>query len=425
MTYQFDTLQIHAGYEQPDPVTGSRAVPIYQTSAYVFDDAEQAANRFALTEGGPIYSRLGNPTVSVVEDKITALEGGTAGIVLSSGQAAIFYAVVTAASAGDHIVASHSLYGGTANLFRNTLPKLGITCTFIKDPHDLDEWQAAVQDNTKLFYGETIPNPKGDILDIEPIAEIAHNNGIPLIVDSTVATPYLLRPFDYGADIVIHSMTKFLGGHGTTLGGAIIENGKFNWKNGKFPAFHEPDTSYNGVVFGDLGGGAFTARVRTTILRDTGAALSALDAWILNLGIETLSLRMERHVKNALEVAKFTQTQPGVACVHYASLPSSADYALAQKYLPKGAGSVLSFDLVGGREIGQKFVDALELHSNVANIGDVRSLVIHPASTTQSQLSEEQLQQAGITGGTVRLSVGLEDVEDIINDLKKGFAAIR
>lgn len=420
MTYKFDTKQIHAG-QAPDPSTGARALPIFQTTSYVFESAEQAAGRFALTDIGPIYSRLTNPTVGAVEAKVAALEGGTAGVVVASGQAAITYSVLNIVRAGDHIVSSASLYGGTTNLFTETLTKLGIETTVIKDPGNLDEWRAAVKENTKLFFGETIPNPKGDILDLEPIAQIAHENGIPLIVDNTVATPYLLRPFEHGADVVIHSATKYLGGHGTTLGGVVVENGKFDWKNGKFPGFSEPDHTYNGVVFGDLGDIAFTTRIRATLLRDTGASLSALDAWVLNLGIETLSLRVQRHVENALKVAQFLETQEAVETVHYAGLESSPYKALADKYTPLGAGGVLAFDLKGGREAGEKFVDSLKLFSNLANIGDIRSLVIHPASTTHSQLDDEGLALSGIHAGTVRLAVGLEDIDDIIADLKQGF----
>lgn len=423
MTYKFDTQQIHAG-QAPDPSTGSRALPIFQTTSYVFTSAEQAANRFALTDIGPIYSRLTNPTVGAVEAKIAALEGGTAGILVASGQAAITYSVLNLVRAGDHIVSSASLYGGTTNLFTETLTKLGVETTLIKDPGNLDEWRAAVKENTKLFFGETIPNPKGDILNLEPIANIAHEHGVPLIVDNTVATPYLLRPFEFGADVVIHSATKYLGGHGTTLGGVVVENGKFDWKNGKFPGFSEPDHTYNGVVFGDLRDIAFTTRIRATLLRDTGASLSALDAWVLNLGIETLSLRIQRHVENALKVAQFLETQEAVETVHYAGLESSPYKALADKYTPRGAGGVVAFDLKGGRAAGEKFVDSLKLHSNLANIGDLRSLVIHPASTTHSQLDDAGLALSGISAGTVRLSVGLEDIDDILADLAHGFEQI-
>lgn len=422
--YKFATLQVHAGQEQPEQVYGSRALPIHQTTSFVFESAEQAAGRFALTDAGMIYSRLTNPTVGAIEAKLAALEGGAAGILLSSGQAAVTYAVLNIAQAGDHLVSSASLYGGSTNLFKETLSRLGITTTFINDPGDLDEWRAAIQDNTKLFFGESVPNPKGDILDIEPIAKIAHDAGIPLIVDNTVATPYLLRPFEFGADVAIHSATKYLGGHGTTLGGVVIESGNFDWKTDKFPGFSQPDRSYNGVVFGDLGAAAFTTRIRATLLRDTGASLSAIDAWLLGQGIETLSLRVERHVENALKVAEFIESQPSVDKVSYASLPSSPYYELAQKYVPKGAGGVLCFDLKGGRAAGEKFVDALKLHSNLANIGDIRSLVIHPASTTHSQLTDDELLLSGITAGTVRLSVGIEDIDDILADLKLGFQAV-
>ncbi|MCI6573939.1 MAG: aminotransferase class V-fold PLP-dependent enzyme [Actinomycetaceae bacterium] len=423
-TWKFDTLQIHAGQAQPDPTTGARALPIYQTTSYVFESAEQAAGRFALTDAGPIYSRITNPTVGAIEEKIAKLEGGTSGLLLSSGQAAITFAILNIAGAGDHIVASSSLYGGTANLLKETLPHYGIETTFITEPNDSAQWQAAIRPNTKALFGETIPNPRGDVLDIEPIARVAHEAGIPLIVDNTVPTPYLLQPFTWGADVVVHSATKYLGGHGTTLGGAIVESGTFDWKNGNFPQFTIPDHTYNGIVWGDLGGGAFTTRVRATLLRDIGASISAIDAWILGLGIETLSLRLDRHVSNALAVAKFLEQHSAVASVSYASLPSSPYYELAQKYVPKGAAGLLSFDLVGGREAGEKFVDSLQLFSNLANIGDIRSLVVHPATTTHSQLSDAELAAIGITPGTIRLSVGCEDIDDILADLQQALATL-
>ncbi|MDD7464845.1 MAG: aminotransferase class I/II-fold pyridoxal phosphate-dependent enzyme [Actinomycetaceae bacterium] len=423
-TWKFNTQQIHSGQAQPDPTTGARALPIYQTTSYVFESADQAAKRFALTDEGPIYSRITNPTVAAIEKKIATLEGGTSGLLLSSGQAAITFAILNLAGAGDHIVASSSLYGGTTNLLKETLPHYGIETTFIADPNDISQWQAAIQPNTKAFFGESIPNPRGDILDIEPIAHVAHEAGIPLIIDNTVPTPYLLQPFTWGADVIVHSATKYLGGHGTTLGGAIVESGRFDWKNGHFPQFTTPDHTYNGIVWGDLGGGAFTTRVRATLLRDIGASISAIDAWILGLGIETLSLRLDRHVSNALAVAEFLERHSSVASVSYASLPSSPYYELAQKYAPKGAASLLSFDIAGGREAGEKFVNALQLFSNLANIGDIRSLVVHPATTTHSQLSDEDLAAVGITPGTIRLSVGCEDISDILADLEQALATI-
>lgn len=421
--WKFDTLQVHAGQE-PEKVFGSRALPIHQTTAYVFESSAQAANRFALAEGGTIYTRLMNPTTDAIEAKIAALEGGAAGILLASGQSAITLALLNVAQAGDHIVASPSLYGGSINLLKVTLKQLGISTTFVNDPNDPQQWADAVQDNTKAFYGETIPNPKGDILDIEPIAEVAHAAGVPLIVDNTVPTPYLLRPFDFGADVVVHSATKYLGGHGTSLAGAIIEKGDFNWKNGRFPGFEQPDDSYHGVVFGDLGPGAYVTRIRTTLLRDVGPAAAPFNAWLIGQGIETLSLRMDRHVSNAKAVAEFLQGRDEVEAVHYSSLATSPYYDLAQKYVPKGASGLLNFDIKGGREAGEKFADALRLHSIVANIGDTRSLVIHPASTTHSQLTDDELAAAGVRPGTVRLSVGIEDIEDILADLRIGFAAI-
>ncbi|MCI7552274.1 MAG: aminotransferase class I/II-fold pyridoxal phosphate-dependent enzyme [Actinomycetaceae bacterium] len=422
--WKFNTLQIHAG-QAPDPTYGSRSLPIHQTTSFVFDSAEQAANRFALSDAGPIYSRITNPTVQAVEEKLAALEGGTSALLVASGQAAITFAVLNITTAGDHIVASSSLYGGTTNLFKHTLSQYGISVTFVAHPNDPEEWKAATKENTKLYFGESVPNPRGDVLDLEAIAQVAHSFDIPFIVDNTVPTPYLLRPFEWGADIVIHSVTKYLGGHGTTLGGVIIENGAFDWKNGKFNQFTEPDDSYHGIVWGDLGGASFTTRARAVLLRDIGASLQAIDAWIIGLGTETLSLRIERHCENALKIAQFLEGQEQVEAVAYASLPSSPYYELAQKYVPQGASGLLNFTLKGGRDDGEKFVDALELFSNLANIGDVRSLVVHPASTTHSQLTDEELALAGITPGTVRLSVGLEDAADLIRDLEKGFEAIR
>ncbi len=430
----FETLQIHAG-QSPDSQTSSRALPIYQTTSYVFESAEQAANRFALTDLGPIYTRITNPTTEVVENRIAALEGGVGALLVSSGQAATTFSILNLAGAGDHIVASASLYGGTHNLFQHTLKKLGIDVTFVENPGDPEAWRAAIQSNTKAFYGESIPNPRGDILDIEAIAEVAHDYGVPLIVDNTVATPYLLRPFDHGADIIVHSATKYLGGHGTSLGGVIVDSGNFDYGRypERFPDFNQPDPSYNGLVFArDLGAdSAFGANVsyilkaRTQLLRDIGAAISPFNAFLLSQGIETLSLRIDRHVENAQKVAEFLEAHPDVLSVTYSGLPTSPYYQLAQKYTPKGPGAVLAFEIEGGEEAGRAFVSALELHSNVANIGDVRSLVIHPASTTHSQLTPEAQALAGVQPGLVRLAVGLEYIDDILADLEQGFAAAR
>ncbi|TNC16939.1 bifunctional o-acetylhomoserine/o-acetylserine sulfhydrylase [Georgenia sp. 311] len=423
-TWSFETKQIHAG-QQPDPATGARALPIYQTTSFVFESAEQAANRFALAELGPIYTRITNPTQAAVEDRIAALEGGVGGLLVASGQAAETYAILNIAEVGDHVVASPSLYGGTYNLLRHTLPKLGITTTFVTDPDDPQAWRDAVRPNTKLFFAETIPNPKQDVLDIETVAAIAHENGVPLVVDNTVATPYLIRPLEHGAAIVVHSATKYLGGHGTSIAGAIVDGGTFDWSADpeKFPNYNTPDPSYNGLVFKDLGAPAFILKARVQLLRDLGAAVSPFNAFLIGQGIETLSLRVERHVANAQRVAEFLEAQDQVTKVGYAGLPSSPWYERARKYAPRGAGAVLTFELAGGYEAGIAFVDALELHSNVANIGDVRSLVIHPASTTHSQLDEAALAGAGVSPGLVRLAVGLEHIDDILADLEKGLRA--
>ena len=432
--WSFETRQIHAGQEV-DPTTGSRALPIYQTTSFVFPDAEVAADRFALKDLGPIYTRIGNPTTQVVEDRIASLEGGVGALLVASGQAAGSIALLNLAQAGDHIVASASLYGGTYNLLHHTLPKFGIETTFVNDPHDLDAWRAAVRPNTKAFFGETIPNPRSDVLDIEGIAAAAHEAGIPLIVDNTVATPYLIRPFEHGADFVVHSATKYLGGHGTTIGGVIVDGGRFDFAADpdRFPGFNTPDPSYNGLVFArDLGVGsalganlAFILKARVQLLRDLGAAISPFNAFLLAQGIETLSLRIERHVANAQHVAEWLEARDDVGTVHYAGLTSSPWHTNAQKYAPKGAGAVLAFELDGGADAGKAFVSALELHSNVANIGDVRSLVIHPASTTHSQLTAEEQALSGVTPGLVRLAVGLENVEDILADLELGFTAAK
>ncbi len=429
---KFETLQIHAGQE-PDSDTGSRALPIYQTTAFVFDDAQQAADRFALSELGPIYTRITNPTTEVVENRIAALEGGVGALLLASGQAATSTAIFNLAGAGDHVVASASLYGGTHNLFVHTLKKLGIDFTLIEGHNDPDQWEAAVQPNTKAFFAESIPNPKGDILDIETVAEVAHKNGVPLIVDNTIATPYLVRPIEWGADIVVHSATKYLGGHGTAMGGVIVDSGNFDYSAypERFPGFNEPDPTYNGLVYArDLGAdGAFGTnlsyilKARVQLLRDLGASISPFNSFLLAQGIETLSLRMDRHVENTQKVAEWLSKRPDVLGVTYSGLPDSPHHQLAEKYAPKGPGGILTFEVEGGEAAGRAFVSALKLHSNVANIGDVRSLVVHPASTTHSQLTPEQQELAGVSPGLVRLSLGLEHIDDIIADLETGFEA--
>ena len=423
----FETAQIHAG-ATPDPTTNSRAVPLYQTTAYVFNSSEHAAKLFGLAEFGNIYTRIMNPTQDVAEKRIAALEGGTAALLLASGQAAETFAILNIAQAGDHIVASSTIYGGTYNLFKYTLPKLGITTTFVENQDDLKEWQAAVQPNTKAFFAETIGNPKVSILDIEGVASVAHKNGVPLIVDNTVATPYLIQPLKHGADIVVHSATKFLGGHGTVVAGAIVDGGKFEWsKSDKFPGLTEPDPSYHGVNYTAALGDAiaYIIKARVQLLRDIGAAVAPNNAWQLLQGIETLSLRIERHVENAQKIAEFLAKHPQVESVNYAGLKSSPWHKAAKKYAPKGAGAIVSFEIKGGVAAGSKFVESLELFSHVANIGDVRSLVIHPASTTHSQLTPEQQLTTGVTPGLVRLSVGLESFDDLVADLKAGFEAAK
>ena len=432
--WSFETLQIHAG-QVPDPTTGARALPLYQTTAYQFRDTTHAANLFALAELGNIYTRIMNPTQDAVEQRLTALEGGVAALLLASGSAATSFAILNLAEAGDHIVSSPSLYGGTYNLFHYTLPKFGVEVTFVDDPSDLSEWKAAVRPNTKAFFGETIANPRNDILDIAGIAGVAHEAGLPLIVDNTVATPYVLRPIEHGADVVVHSATKFLSGHGNAVVGAIVDSGKFDYAQypERFKNFNEPDPSYHGLVYSQaLGvGSAFGAnlsyifKIRLQLLRDIGAAVSPFNAWLLAQGLETLSLRIERHLENAKAVAVWLETHPDVEKVNYASLPSSPWNALAQKYTPKGSGAVLSFELKGGIEASKRFVESLTLFSHVANIGDVRSLVIHPATTTHSQLSPEEQLDAGVTPGLIRLSVGLENIDDIKVDLQSGFDAAR
>jgi len=423
----FETIQIHAG-ATPDPTTNARAVPLYQTTAYTFNSSEHAAKLFGLAEFGNIYTRIMNPTQDVAEKRISAVEGGTAALLLASGQAAETIAILNIAEAGDHIVASSTIYGGTYNLFKYTLPKLGITTTFVENQDDLAEWQAAVKPNTKAFFAETIGNPKVSILDIEGVSKVAHKNGVPLIVDNTVATPYLVQPLKHGADIVVHSATKFLAGHGTVVAGAIVDGGKFEWsKSDKFPGLTEPDPSYHGVNYTAALGDAiaYIIKARVQLLRDIGAAVAPNNAWQLIQGIETLSLRIERHVENAQKIAEWLSKHPQVESVNYAGLKSSPWFKAAKKYAPKGAGAIVSFEIKGGVAAGSKFVESLELFSHVANIGDVRSLVIHPASTTHSQLTPEQQLTTGVTPGLVRLSVGLESIDDLVADLKAGFEAVK
>ncbi|MBK0372361.1 MULTISPECIES: bifunctional o-acetylhomoserine/o-acetylserine sulfhydrylase [Streptomyces] len=425
--WSFETKQIHAG-AVPDPATGARAVPIYQSTSFVFRDTRHAADVFSLAEPGNIYTRIHNPTQDVLEQRIAALEGGVAAVALASGQAAETLAILTLAGAGDHIVSSPSLYGGTYNLFRHTLPRFGVEVTFVEDPEDVEAWRAAVRPNTKAFFAETLGNPRGDVLDVRAVADAAHGAGVPLIVDNTVPTPFLLRPIEHGADIVVHSATKFLGGHGTTIGGVVVDAGTFDFgaHPERFPEFHEPDPSYHGLRYWpDLGPSAFAVKLRVQLLRDLGPALSPHSAFLLLQGIETLSLRLERHTANALELARWLERRDEVAAVHYAGLESNRWYEAGQRYLPRGAGAVLAFELTGGAEAGRRFVDAVELFSHLANIGDVRSLIIHPASTTHSQLTEEQLIATGATPGLVRLSVGLENVDDLKADLEAGFRAAK
>jgi len=426
-TWSFETRQIHVG-QSPDSQTNARALPIYQTTSYTFRDTKHAADLFALAEPGNIYTRIMNPTQGAVEERIASLEGGVGALLLASGQAAETYAILNLAEAGDHIVSSPNLYGGTYNLFHYTLPKYGIEVSFVDDPDDLDSWKKAIKPNTKAFYGETIANPSNAILDIENIAKIAHENGIPLIVDNTVATPYLLRPIEFGADIVVHSATKYIGGHGTAVAGVIVDSGKFDWKKNaaKFPQYNTPDPSYGGLNYADaLGELAYILRARIVLLRDFGAAVSPFNAFLIAQGLETLSLRIERHVQNAKAVATWLEKRSEVEKVNYASLESNPHNKLAKKYTPAGSGAVLSFEIKGGVEAGKKFVEALELHSHVANIGDVRSLVIHPASTTHSQLKPEEQLAAGVTPGLIRLAVGIENINDILADIEIGFNAAK
>ena len=424
--WSFETRQIHAG-QQPDPTTGARALPIYATTSYVFRDTDHAAALFGLAETGNIYTRIMNPTQDVVEQRIASLEGGVGALLVSSGQAAETLSILNLAEAGDHIVSSASLYGGTYNLFHYTLPKLGIQVSFVEDQDDPEQWRAATRENTKAFFAETIGNPQGNVLDIAKVADLAHEAGVPLIVDNTIATPYLIRPFEHGADIVVHSATKYLGGHGTAIGGVIVDGGKFDWAaSGKFPGFTTPDPSYHGLVYWEaLGALSYIIKARVQLLRDLGPAVSPFNAFLFAQGIETLSLRVDRHVANAQRVAEWLEQRDEVESVQYAGLPSSKWYEVAKKYSPKGAGAVLAFEIKGGVEAGKRFVDALELFSHVANIGDVRSLVIHPASTTHSQLTAEEQLTTGVTPGLVRLALGLEGVEDLLADLDAGFRAAK
>ncbi|MFC4182481.1 homocysteine synthase [Saccharococcus thermophilus] len=420
---QPETLAVHAG-QVPDPTTLSRAVPIYQTSSFVFNDSQHAADLFSLKEEGYIYTRIINPTTDVFEKRVAALEGGVGALALSSGQAAVFYSIINIASAGDEIVSSSSIYGGTYNLFAHTLPKFGITVKFV-DSTDPKNFERAITNKTKALFAETIGNPKCDVLDIEAVAEIAHHHSIPLIVDNTIPSPYLLRPIDFGADIVVHSATKFIGGHGNSIGGIIVDSGKFDWeKSGKFPEFTKPDPSYHGLIYTEAAGeAAYITKARVQLLRDLGAALSPFNSFLFLQGIETLHLRLERHSQNALEVAKFLEKEEAVESVSYPGLESHPSYELAKKYLPKGQGAIVTFEIKGGVEAGKKLIDSVQLFSHLANIGDSKSLIIHPASTTHQQLSSEEQLAAGVTPGLIRLSVGTEAIDDIIYDLKQAIKA--
>ena len=422
---RFETLQIHAGQEQPDAATGARAVPIYQTTSYVFRDSAHAAARFALADVGPIYGRLTNPTQGAFEERVAALEGGAAALAVASGAAAIAYALENLAHAGDHLVAARTIYGGTYNLLAHTFPTRGVQTTFV-DPADVQNFQAALQPNTKAIFIETLGNPGSNVVDIERIAQIAHAHRIPLVVDNTFATPYLVRPIEYGADVVVHSATKFIGGHGTTLGGVIVDSGRFDWAaSGKFPQLTEPDPSYHGVRFAEAAGAAaYAVRIRAALLRDTGAAIAPLHAFLLLQGLETLSLRVERHVENALQVVRFLAAHPKVAKVDHPSIETRADHTLYKKYFPNGGGSIFTFDVVGGKNEAYAVVDALKLFSLLANVADAKSLAIHPASTTHSQLSDAELAEQGISQATVRLSVGTEHIDDLIADLSQAFDKI-
>ena len=424
--YKFETLQLHVGQEQPDPATDSRAVPIYQTTSYVFRNCAQAAARFGLTDAGNIYGRLTNSTQDVLEKRLAALEGGVAALATASGAAAISYTIQALAQAGDHIVAQKTIYGGSYNLLAHTLPQFGVSTTFVNS-HDLTEVENAIQDNTKAIYLETLGNPNSDIPDIDAIAAIAHRHGLPLVIDNTFGTPYLVRPIEHGADIVLHSATKFIGGHGTTLGGIIVDSGKFDWKaNGKYAPIANPNPSYHGVSFVDaVGPAAFVTYIRAILLRDTGAAISPFNAFLLLQGVETLSLRLDRHTENTKKVVEFLANHPKVEHVNHPSLPEHPDHALYEKYFANGGGSIFTFEIKGGQEEAHKFIDSLEIFSLLANVADVKSLVIHPATTTHSQLSAEELLDQGIKPNTIRLSIGTEHIDDIIADLEKGFAAVK
>ena len=424
--FKFETLQLHVGQEAPDPVTDARAVPIYQTSSYVFRNCDHAAARFGLADAGNIYGRLTNPTEDVFEQRIAALEGGVAALAVASGAAAVTYTIENLAQSGDHIVSAKNIYGGTFNLLEHTLPAYGVETTFV-NIFDLDEVEAAIKENTKAVYIETLGNPNSDVVDIEAIAKIAHAHKIPLVVDSTFATPYLVRPIEYGADIVVHSATKFIGGHGTTIGGVIVDSGKFDWEaSGKFPSLTEPNPSYHGISFTKaVGPAAFVTKIRAILLRDTGATISPIHSWIFLQGLETLSLRVERHVQNALKVVEYLNNHPQVEAVHHPSVSKDPQQqALYKKYFPNGGGSIFTFEIKGGKETAKKFCDNLELFSLLANVADVKSLVIHPASTTHAQLSEEELNEQGIYSNTIRLSIGTENIDDIIEDLEGGFQSV-
>ncbi len=424
--YKFETLQLHVGQEQADPVTDSRAVPIYQTTSYVFHNSQHAADRFGLADAGNIYGRLTNSTQDVLEKRLAALEGGVAALALASGAAAITYTIQALAQAGDHIVAQKTIYGGSYNLLEHTLPQYGIETSFV-DAHNLAELEAAIQENTKAVFIETLGNPNSDIPDIERIAEIAHKHGLPLVIDNTFGTPYLIRPIEYGADIVVHSATKFIGGHGTTLGGIIVDSGKFDWKtSGKYKPIAEPNPSYHGISFVDAAGpAAFVTYIRAILLRDTGATISPFNAFLLLQGVETLSLRLDRHAENTKKVVEYLSKHPLVEHVNHPSLPDHPDHALYKRYFPNGGASIFTFEIKGGKEEAWKFIDNTEIFSLLANVADVKSLIIHPASTTHSQLSEEELADQGIKPNTIRLSIGTEHIDDIIGDLEKGFAALK
>ncbi len=424
--YKFETLQLHVGQEQPDPATDARAVPIYQTTSYVFRNSQHAADRFGLADAGNIYGRLTNSTQDVLEKRIAALEGGSAALAVASGAAAITYTIQALAANGGHIVAQKTIYGGTYNLLAHTLPQFGVEATFV-DAHNLSEVEGAIKENTRAIYLETLGNPNSDIPDIDAIAEIAHKHGLPVVVDNTFGTPYLIRPIEHGADIVVHSATKFIGGHGTTLGGIIVDGGTFDWKkSGKYPGIADPNPSYHGVSFYEaVGPAAFVTYIRAILLRDEGAAISPFNAFLLLQGVETLSLRLERHGENAKKVVEFLSKHPKVAKVNHPSLPDHPDHALYEKYFPNGGASIFTFEIKGGKEAAWQFIDNLKIFSLLANVADVKSLVIHPASTTHSQLTDEELADQGISQSTIRLSIGTEHIDDIIADLENGFAAVK